>query len=122
MVDSLEIIEVVSAVRQLGGVHAVDEIVVGRERDGLQSAGLQLDADTAAEGGLATTARSCNQHQTHRVLAMIAAVDLLGDLHNLLLLEGLGHLHQLPRHPAFAGMVDVAHRAQSHDVIPLQTL
>ena len=51
---------------------------------------------------------------------MITPVDLLGDLHDFLFLQGLSHLHQLACHPILAGMVDIAHRAQAHDVVPLQ--
>ena len=120
MVHGVEVVEIIFAVRQLGCILAVDEIVVRGERDGLQAAGLQLDADTAAEGGLATAARPCDEHQAHGVLAMIAAVDFFGNLYDFLLLQGLCHLHQFPRHPVFAGMVDVADRTQAHDIVPLQ--
>ena len=53
IVDGLDIVEVIVAVGQLGGVDTVDEIVVGGEGHGPQAAGEELDAESLAEGGLA---------------------------------------------------------------------
>ena len=52
IVHSLDVVEVIVAIRQLRRVYSVDEVVVGRERHGTQSAGQQLDAQTLAESGL----------------------------------------------------------------------
>ena len=49
----LNIVEVIVAVGQLGGVQTVHEVVVRRERHRSQSAGEQLHGEAFAEGGLA---------------------------------------------------------------------
>lgn len=51
MVYGLHVVEVVVAIGQKGRVGAVDEVIVGGERDRPQAAGQQLHAESFAEGG-----------------------------------------------------------------------
>ena len=48
----LDVVEVIVAIGQFRRIHAVHEIIVGRERHRTQSAGQQLYAQTLAERGL----------------------------------------------------------------------
>ena len=52
IVHRLDVVEVVVAIGQLGRIHAIDEIVVGRERHRTQATGQQLDGESLAERGL----------------------------------------------------------------------
>ena len=49
VVDCVKIIEIEGSVRKERSVETVHKIVVSRERDRLESAGLELDAETLAE-------------------------------------------------------------------------
>ena len=123
VVHSLDVVEVVVAVGQLRRVHAVHEVVVGRERGGPQTACQQLHRQALAECRLARTRRTRYQHQPHGVLlAVEAAVYLLGYLHNLLLLQRLAHLYQLRSIATHDGLVHVARVREPHDDVPPRLL
>ena len=119
VVDGLDIVEVVVAIGQFGRVDAVDEVVVGRERHGAQSAGQQLDGESLAEGGLTRTARARDEHQPDGVLlSMEAAVYLFGYLYDLLFLQGFRYLYEFRGVAFLYGTIDVAGIRQSHDDVP----
>ena len=122
VVHGVEIVEVVAAVREERSVHAVHEIVVGGEGHRAQSAGHQLDAEPLGDSGLAGAARTGDEHQAHLALAVVEPVYLLGDLHDLLLLQGLGHLDELTGPALAAGDVQLAHVAQAHNLVPAEGL
>ena len=119
----LDVVEVVVAIGQLGRVHPVDEVVVGRERQRPESARQQLYAESLAEGGLARRAGPCDEHDGIASVALLAAgEDVLGYLHNLLLLQCLRHLYQLRCVPPLYGFVHVAGVGQPHDDVPARLL
>ena len=120
VVHGFHVVEVVVPVGQLGSVHPIDEIVVGRERDRPQPTGQQLHGKAFAERRLPRRRRSGDQNQPHGVLfAMEAAVDFFGYLHNLLLLQSLTHLYQLRGMATHDGFVHVAGVRQPHDDVPM---
>ena len=95
VVYCLNVVEVVIAVRQFGGVDTIHEVVVCRERQGAQSTRQQLYAQTLAERRLTTAARTSDEYQTDGVLLCVeATVYLFSNLHNLLLLQGLTDLDE----------------------------
>ena len=66
--------------------------------------------------------RTRDQDDLDRGFAPVAAVDFLGDLDNLLLLEGLRNLNELGGVPLEDGVIDIAHRVQAHDDVPSEVL
>ncbi len=119
MIDGVEVVEVVVAVGELWGVEAVHEIVVGGERNRVQSAGLELDAEPLAECGLSAACRACDEHEPYRRRSVEAPVDFLGNLHYLLFLKRLGDLNQLACLALLAGDVHVPDAVQLHECIPV---
>ena len=123
VVHGLEIVEVVASVGEFRGLDAVDEIVVGRERNRLEAAGLELHAQAVRDRGLAAARRTGDQHDADRILrVVVAALDLLRNLDELLLLQGLGDLDQVGCTALQANVVHVARVAQIHDAVPLEVL
>ena len=121
VVHGLEVIEVVAAVGQLGRLDAVHEIVIGRERDRAESAGLELNAQAPRDRGLAAAGRPGDQHDAHRMHGVVVApLDFLGDLHEFLLLQRFGDLDQVGRAAFLTDVVHVAGVAQVHDPVPLE--
>ena len=120
VVHGIEIIEVVAAVGELGRFHSVHEVVVRAHGDGLETAGLELDGQTLAESGFTGGGRTGDEHHLQRVLAAVAAVDFLGNLHDLLFLEGFRYLDKLIGAAVQQGLVHVPHGAQAHDDVPAQ--
>ena len=51
---------------------------------------------------------------------LVAGKDFVGDLGNFFLLQGFSHVDEVGSVSLFAGAVEVAHVAQSHDVVPAQ--
>ena len=84
----------------------------------MQSAALELDTEPLAEGGFATAGRAGYEHQTHLGIGMETAVDFLGNLHYLLLLQGLRHLNQFACTPLLAGHIHISHIVQLHNGVP----
>ena len=123
MIHGVEIVEVVASVRQFRGVDAVDEIVVGRERDRVQSAGFQLDAQPFADRALSAAARSGDQDQLHRILRIVVpSFDLFGDLDDLLLLQCLGDLDKVGGVAFEDGLVDIPDVGKPHNPVPFVRL
>ena len=87
----------------------------------MEAARLELHAQTATEGALAAAGRTGDEHYAHRVLATVALVDFLGYLHYLLFLEGFRNLYELACLPVQAGLVHVAHIAQPHNPVPVES-
>ena len=85
----------------------------------MQAAGLELYAQTLSDRGLAAAARAGDQYDAYGIfLAPATAVDLLGDLHELLLLQGLCHLDKLAGIAAQAGVIDVTDSIEVHVSVP----
>ena len=123
MIHGLEIVEVVAAVGQFRRLDAVHEIVVGRERNRMQTAGLELDAQASRDRGLSAARRPRDQHDPHRVLRIIVApLDLLGNLHEFLLLQCLRNLDQVGSAARLADVVHVAGIPEVHDPVPFEIL
>ena len=122
VVHGVEVVEVEAAVGEARGFQPVHEIVVGGHGQGLQAAGLQLDGQTLAEGGLSGGGRSRDEDHLDRVLTAVATVDLLGDLDDLLLLQGFRDLDQFGSLAVEDGIIDVAHGVQAHDDVPPEVL
>ena len=123
VVHRFEIVEIVAAVRQFRRLDAVHEIVVRREGDGLQPAGLELYAEAPRDRRLSTAGRPGDQHDAHRMHGVVvAALDLLGNLHEFLLLQCFGNLDQVGSTSFQADVVHVAGVAQVHDPVPLEVL
>ena len=122
VVHGLEVVEVETPVREARRVQPVHEIVVGGHRQGLEAAGLQLDGQTLAEGGLSGGGRPGDEDDLDGIGAAVAAVDLLGDLDDLLFLQGFRNLDELGGMAVEDGAVDVAHSVQAHDDVPPEVL
>ena len=123
MVHGVEIVEIEAAVGQARRVLAVDEIVVGREEHGAETTGHQLDRYAVAESGLARRAGTGDENEPDRRLGTaVAALDFLGDLDNLLLLQGLGDLYELAGAALETGAVDVTDVRQADDAVPFERL
>ena len=122
MVDRVEIVEIETPVREPGRIEPVYEIIVRRDRDGPQPAGLELDAEPLAEGRLSGTGRSCDKDDLAGVFRPVAPFDLFSDLDDLLFLQGFRDLDQLARLTGLAGVVDVSDGVEAHDDVPPQVL
>ena len=90
VVDELEIegidaLVVIFALVVLGRVLTVDKIVVERNLQRFDAVGQQVYAQTLAGGGLSGGRRTGEEHEFH----VLAAGNLVGDLGELLLLQGL---------------------------------
>ena len=119
----LDVLEVITAVGELRCVLAIDEIVVGREGDRLQTARHKLDGETFAERGLARTGRTGDEYQADRAFGVVVAgIDVLGNLYNLLFLQGLAHLYQFGGVAVEACLIDGTHILQAHDDVPTDIL
>ena len=122
VVDRVEVVEIITAVRQFRSVQPVYEIVVGGEGHRMQPAGLELHAQALAESALAAARRSGDQHHPHRLLSQAASVDLLGYLHYLLLLKCFGHKDEIRSLAVQTCVVDVSDIVETHDVVPVYRL
>ena len=118
MVHGLEIVEVVGAVGQLRRVHAIDEIVVGGEGYRMQPAGLELEAQSFADRGLAAARRAGDEDEADALPALVPAFDFFGDLHYLLLLQRLGYLDEVGGLSSQDGFVDIPDSVEAHDPVP----
>ena len=121
VVHGVEVVEVETAVRQARGVETVDEVVVGRYRQGLQAAGHKLYAEALGNGGLAAAARAGDEHQA-QVAVLIAAVDFFCYLDYFLFLQSLGYLDELGGVSFLAGVVHVADVVEVHNGVPPEAL
>ena len=122
-VNGGNIVEIISAVGQLGSVLAVYKIVVGRERDGTQTACLELHREALAEGAFARARRPGDEHHAHRLSrVVVAAIDVLGYLHHFFLLQGFAHLNQFASKSFLAGFVHGTHVLQAHYHVPAHIL
>ena len=118
-IHSLYVIEVVLAVGQLRSILAIDEIIVGGERNRAQSTSLKLHRKSLAECGFSRTRRTCNQHHSHWALfVIITAIDFFSYLHYLLFLQSFANLNQLACHTLLARFIHSANVLQTHDHIP----
>ena len=117
-IEGIETLEVVVALSVSRGVVTVDEIVVERHHHRSAAVAHQLYGQSFAGGSLATRRRSGNQYDTHAV----ALCDILGNLSNLLLLQGLRDVDDSRRVTLRHRHVEVAHRTDAQDVLPLVML
>ena len=123
MIHGVEIVEVVASVRQFWRVHPVDEVVVRGERDRVQAARLQLDAEPLADRAFSAAARPGDQHELDRILRIVVPpFNLLCDLYYLLLLQCLRNLDQV-RGVAFQDrLIDIPDIRQPHYPVPFVSL
>ena len=95
-------------------VHAVHEIVVGRNGEGTQAAGQQLHAQPFAEGGFAARRRAGYQDQ----LQFGPRSNTVGHAGYLLLLKGLAHVDELVGISFLAHLVELADGGHAQNLVP----
>ena len=96
----------------------IQKIVVQRYGYGLDAVDGQLHAEAFAGGGLAARRRTGYQYHFYPLCMGY----LVGYLGYLLLLQGFRDLYQLRREAFVNDLIQVAHVAQVHDVLPLVVL
>ena len=92
-VDGLQTLEVVAAVGVQGGQLPGDKVVVQCDRDGVPAQDLQLNRQLLGEGRFSRGRRTGDQHQPDLVAPVVQTV---GDLGDLLVVQGLDHLNEAP--------------------------
>ena len=97
---------------------AVHKIVVQRNLHGLDAVGEQLDGEPFAGGRLSTRRRAGDQHHLHP----LPGGNLVGNLSDALLLQGFAHVDDVVHLPRLHGGVELAHGAESQDVLPAMVL
>lgn len=113
-IEGLEGLEIVVAVGAPRGLLPIEEVVVEREADRAQPVDLELRAQPLQEGGLPGRGRAGDEQHTQ---CAALPQDLVGDVGDALLVEGLGEADELQMATAGDQVVDVGDLL---DVDPVQ--
>ena len=111
-------LKVVIAIFIEGSGFAIHKIVVERDAHRAFAAGTELHRQAFAEGGFARRRRTCDEHH----FDVVVGGDVVGNLCDLLFLQGFCHIDQIVGGTSTNSLVEFAHRGATEYGLPIVLL